>query len=104
MLGGARIKSAGRCKKSCKSTDQKIRQNCENGYVYKGKQSILSLLKDDFYEEDSHKLHTNSNEKMLESRSEDALHSCYQEKSIFPSYKAKLNLTLFSFENLITDT
>ena len=31
-------------------------------------------------------------------------HSCYQEKSIFPSYKAKLNLTLFSFENLITDT
>merc|ERR1712173_564762 len=31
-------------------------------------------------------------------------HSCYQEKSIFPSHKAKLNLTLFSFENLITET
>ena len=31
-------------------------------------------------------------------------HHCrYQEKWIFPSYKAKLNLTLFSFENLITD-
>ena len=33
-----------------------------------------------------------------------ASHTRYQEKWIFPSYKAKLNLTLFSFENLITDT
>ena len=31
------------------------------------------------------------------------LHTRYQEKWIFPSYKAKLNLTLFAFENLITD-
>ena len=30
-------------------------------------------------------------------------HTRYQEKWIFPSYKAKLNLTLFAFENLITD-
>ena len=32
-----------------------------------------------------------------------SLHSCYREKSIFPSYKAKLNLTLFSLTNLIID-
>ena len=30
-----------------------------------------------------------------------SLHSCYREKSIFPSYKAKLNLTLLT--NLIID-
>ena len=30
-------------------------------------------------------------------------HSCYREKSIFPSYMAKLNLTLFSLTNLIID-
>ena len=30
-------------------------------------------------------------------------HSCYREKSIFPSYMANLNLTLFSLTNLIID-
>ena len=32
-----------------------------------------------------------------------AYHSCYREKSIFPSYKGNLNLTLFSVTNLIID-
>ena len=30
-------------------------------------------------------------------------HCCYQEKLIFPSYNAKLILTLYSFANPITD-
>ena len=42
--------------------------------------------------------------KVLDARMSEMMfrrHCSYQEKSIFPSYKAKLNLTLFSLTNLI---
>ena len=39
----------------------------------------------------------------LNSQHQSYLHCCYQEKWIFPSYNAKLILTLYSFANPITD-